>query len=176
MARPFVIFDRDGTLIRHVHYLADPDLVELQPDLIAGLKLLMSHGFDFGMITNQSVIGRGLATPEQVDLVNTRVLELLGHEGIKFHFVLLCPHTPEDSCICRKPAIGLGQIAIQKHGLDPSSSFMIGDKPSDVIFGRALGCKSIQVSDENSLDSEADYHADTVLLAAQWITSVMKRS
>lgn len=176
MARPFVIFDRDGTLIRHVHYLADPNMVELQPGLIPGLKLLEDHGFDFGMVTNQSIISRGLATPEQVDAVNTRVLELLEQEGIKFQFVLLCPHTPEDSCNCRKPAIGLGQIAIQKHKLDPSSSFMLGDQPSDVIFGHALGCRSIQIGDEKSPYSEADFHADNVLLAAQWITSVMKRS
>lgn len=176
MSRPFVIFDRDGTLIRHVHYLVDPEEVELLPDLIPGLKLLESHGFSFGMITNQSVIGRGLASREQVDQVNERVLELLEKEGIEFRFVLFCPHTPEDLCSCRKPAIGLGQIAIQKHQLDPDSSFMLGDQDSDVIFGQSLGCRSIHIGGGKSLGSEADLHADNVLLAARWITSVMKRS
>ena len=66
MSNPFVIFDRDGTLIKHVHYLSDPDGVELTPNLISGLLLLKNNGFKFGIVTNQSIINRGLATTQEV--------------------------------------------------------------------------------------------------------------
>ena len=61
MKTPFVIFDRDGTLIEHIHYLVDPNLVKFKKDIVPSLISLKNTGFKFGIITNQSVIGRGLA-------------------------------------------------------------------------------------------------------------------
>jgi HAD superfamily hydrolase (TIGR01662 family) len=74
---PYIIFDRDGTLIEHVHHLIDPNLVRLKPRLVIGLQLLKEHGFNFGIISNQSVINRGYATKEVVNQVNEKMQELL---------------------------------------------------------------------------------------------------
>jgi len=176
MSGHYVILDRDGTLIKHIHYLADPDQVELLPDVISGLTFLQNLGFSFGMITNQSIISRGMATLEQVEAVNKKVLQLLALEGITFSFVLLCPHTLEDGCNCRKPAPGLGYTAIEKFNISSKKSFMLGDQPSDVTFGHAIGCKSIQINTKADSNSEADYNSKTVLEAALWIESEVKRS
>jgi len=175
MPIPYIIFDRDGTLIKHIHYLIDPDQVQLMPGLIPGLIMLQEHGFLFGIVTNQSVIARGIGTQEEVRSVNARVCELLEEHGLKFSFVLLCPHAPSDSCNCRKPAIGLGLQAIDEYDLDPGSSFMIGDKVSDVIFGHALGCRSIQIGGQVDLNSEADFVAPDVLSAALWISAKLRK-
>lgn len=175
MASAYVLFDRDGTLIKFEHYLIDPNMVELAEGALQGLQLLKEHGFLFGVITNQSVIGRGLATREIVAEVNERVISLLAAHDIEFQFVLFCPHTPEDFCDCRKPAPGLGKIAIQEHNLAPNLSYMIGDQLSDVGFGHAIGCKSIQIGDGIGDECDADHHAENVLEAAEWIVSDMKR-
>jgi len=171
MLNPFVIFDRDGTLIKHVHYLSDPNGVELTSNLIPGLLLLKNNGFKFGIVTNQSIINRGLATIQEVESVNSKVMELLRFAGLKFEFVLYCPHSPEELCSCRKPQPDLGLAAIQKHKIDKYRSFMVGDQLSDVIFGHALGFKSIQVGRTLKTNDVADFTADDILSAAIWIVS-----
>ena len=58
MKQAFVIFDRDGTLINLVHHLVHPELVQPKNDLGPALQLLQNYDFKFGIISNQSVIGR----------------------------------------------------------------------------------------------------------------------
>lgn len=171
MSNQFVVFDRDGTLIKHVHYLSDPDGVELSTNLILGLKLLKESGFKFGIISNQSIINRGLATIAQVDSVNSRVVELLNEAGLGIEFIYYCPHLPDESCSCRKPEPDLGLAAINTYQIDKSRSFMVGDQLSDVTFGHALGFQAIQVGKTLEKIEAADFATDDVLSAAQWIIS-----
>ena len=175
MSKPYVIFDRDGTIIKFIHYLFDPNLVELSENSIPGLLALKLEGFIFGIISNQSIINRGLATVAQVESVNSRVEELLKLSGISCEFFLYCPHTPEDLCSCRKPEPKLGLVAIKEFEIDPSASFMVGDQPSDVIFGHAIGCRSIQVGDSVNKSQEDDFIAADIVSAAEWIILKSKK-
>lgn len=174
MRSPYIIFDRDGTLIEQIHHLVDPDLVKIKSRLIIGLHSLKKQGFSFGIITNQSVINRGIATKEVVDQVNERILNLLKNEGIEFKFIKYCPHLPDDLCECRKPANLLGLQAINEFNIDASRSFMIGDMESDVIFGHAIGFRSIQLTSDESSQSEPDCVAADMIAAAEWILKVSK--
>lgn len=171
MSNRFVIFDRDGTLIKHVHYLSDPDGVKLSANLIPGLELLRESGFKFGIISNQSIINRGLATITQVDSVNSRVIELINKAGLNIEFTYYCPHIPEESCSCRKPEPELGLAAINNYQIDKSRSFMMGDQLSDVTFGHAIGFQAIQVGKTLKKIEAADFSTDDVLSAAHWIIS-----
>lgn len=175
MSVSYILLDRDGTLIKHIPHLAHPDQVELLPNVIAGLKVMKELGFEFGIITNQSVISRGLATKVEVDEVNARVLSLLQREGVIISFVKVCPHTPSDLCECRKPLPQLGMIAREEFGIDASSSFMIGDADSDIIFGQSIGCQTIQIVGSPFDTSSANYATVDLLDAAEYINSRMKR-
>jgi histidinol-phosphate phosphatase family protein len=170
LSTPFVVLDRDGTLIKHVHYLTNPYEVELLPDVISGLIIFQKLGFSFGMITNQSVIGRGIGTKDQVISVNERVFKLIQDGGIVLKFTLFCPHIPEDQCNCRKPAPGLGIEAIKSYNIDPSRSYMIGDQVSDIKFGNAIGFRSIQISDFPNKSSGAALVTNNLLSAANWVS------
>lgn len=169
MKKAFVLFDRDGTLIEHVHHLTDPDLVQFKPDLQMSLQMLEKAGYRFGIITNQSVVGRGLATLTEIQKVNTRIIDYLKPLGIIFDFVYFCPHLPSRGCECRKPAISLGLKAVAEHQLVPSLSFMVGDQESDILFGRDLGCTTIQVKGNAQKSLFADYYSETLESAANWI-------
>lgn len=98
--QPYIIFDRDGTLIKDLPYLNDPEKVDLLPNAIDGLTVLKSLHFRFGIITNQSSIGRGLASWIEVESVNIKLLQICNDFGINFDFLLICPHLPEDKCDC----------------------------------------------------------------------------
>ena len=175
MKQAFVIFDRDGTLIDHVHHLVDSELVQIKEDLVKALQLLQNYDLKFGVISNQSVVGRGLATYLDVESINSKIIEFLKPLGIVIDFVFFCPHVPDAGCSCRKPHIGLGERAIDERHLDPSVSFMVGDQESDMIFGRNLGCKTIQLMGGAEKSAFADYYSDTLEGAARWILAEIDR-
>jgi D-glycero-D-manno-heptose 1,7-bisphosphate phosphatase len=145
MKTSFVIFDRDGTLIEHIHYLVDPNLVKFKEDIIPSLTSLQKNGFKFGIITNQSVIGRGLASHQTVNKINNKITQYLESHKILITFILICPHTPSDDCDCRKPKPGMLLAASKKKNINLKNSYMIGDRWTDIEAGNSAGCKTIFV-------------------------------
>jgi D-glycero-D-manno-heptose 1,7-bisphosphate phosphatase len=169
MINSYIILDRDGTLIKNVPYLSDPNEIFILPGTIEGLQLLKSMNYRFGIVTNQSAIGRGLATRQEVELVNSRMYELFHNFEINFDFLLLCPHTPDENCFCRKPNVGLGFYAINEFKVDADSSFMIGDKDSDIQFGKSLGLKTVRILSSYPTNITPNYLATNLLEAAEKI-------
>lgn len=163
----FVVFDRDGTLIEYEHYLIDPERIKITKNTIRGLEILALHGFNFGIISNQSVIGRGLASTDLVEIVNKEMLEQFESSGIKFDFVYYCPHDPVNMCGCRKPEIALGLRAIDDYQINVGKSYMIGDMDSDINFGNSLNFTTIKISDSPS--DIASFTSKDLLDAARWI-------
>lgn len=174
MIKHFVIFDRDGTLIDHVHHLSDPNLVKIKSNLIEALTLLSNNGIDFGIITNQSIINRGIASISQVQKVNEVVINFLNKSRLNFKFIYICPHTPEEGCGCRKPKLELGLKAIADQGYMTKNGFVVGDQYSDIEFGKKLGCKTIWLSQLRPLNEIANYTTSDLLDVAKWIIAEIK--
>ena len=169
MKTPFVIFDRDGTLIEYIPYLVDPNLVRFKEDIVPSLISLRNTGFKFGIITNQSVIGRGLADDRTVNKINKRITKYLELHQILITFVLTCPHTPSDNCDCRKPKTLLGEKAKSDFGVNIEKSYYVGDQESDMGFGKKLGCKVVQLVGNSGFSPLADKHSASLTEVAEWI-------
>ena len=137
-----VFLDRDGTIIFDKVYLTDPEGVELVPGAGAALRRMMDLGYILVLVSNQSLIGRGMGTSEQVDAVNARMAQILARDGVRFAGMYYCPHTPADRCGCRKAEPGLLIEAAEALDIALDDSIMIGDNASDVEAGRAAGCSS----------------------------------
>jgi len=141
-ARPAaVLFDRDGTLIENVPYNGDVSRVTPMPGARPALDRLRSAGVKLAVVSNQSGVGRGLVTREQVDATNRRTEELLGPLGPWF----VCPHDPAAGCDCRKPAPGLVLRAARELGVPPQLCVVIGDIGADVEAARAAGAAAVLV-------------------------------
>lgn len=145
MTGPCVFLDRDGTLIADKHYLSQPEQVELYPGTIPGLKRMRELGFKLVLVTNQSGVGRGKFPQERVGEVHEHLRGLLAADGVTLDGVYYCPHTPDDACGCRKPQPGMIEQAVAALGVDPTQSFVIGDKPCDLELGRAVGAMTFLV-------------------------------
>jgi D-glycero-D-manno-heptose 1,7-bisphosphate phosphatase len=104
--RWFVLLDRDGTIIVERYYLSGPAGVELLPVTAAGMKRLRELGLGLGVVTNESALGRGFCDLSRLEQIQERMRTLLGQEGVSIDGVSFCPHAPEASCGCRKPATG----------------------------------------------------------------------
>jgi D,D-heptose 1,7-bisphosphate phosphatase len=141
-----IFLDRDGTLIKEKNYLHQPKEIRLEKNVIPALKLLQKFNYLLIIITNQSGIGRGFFSLDQFIAVQNALLHRLKTYHITITDYFYCPHTPEAHCHCRKPQPGLLLDAIKKYQISPSSSFLIGDKLSDIEAGLNAHIKSILVS------------------------------
>ena len=83
MNKNYIFIDRDDTLIIDKEYLSDPAGVEFPKGSIAGLKRLRDAGYGIILITNQSGIGRGYFTEDDLAAVHRRLKELLANEGLE---------------------------------------------------------------------------------------------
>ncbi|TDD23754.1 HAD-IIIA family hydrolase [Kribbella turkmenica] len=145
-----VLFDRDGTLVHDVPYNGDPEKVTPVDDAATAVERLRSAGLRVGVVTNQSAIGRGLATADQVCAVNDRIDHLVG----PFDTWQVCPHTVEDGCGCRKPADGLIRSAARSLGVPPRQIVVIGDIAADLGAADAAGARSILVPNDRTRPEE----------------------
>jgi histidinol-phosphate phosphatase family protein len=101
------------------------------------------------VVSNQSGVGRGYITAEQVDAVNRRIDELLG----PFEGFFVCPHAPQDACECRKPKPKLILDAARALGVDTASCYVVGDRDSDVEAARNAGAIPIKIAGPDELAS-----------------------
>ncbi len=136
-----VLFDRDGTLVADVAYNGDPERVELMPGAREAVERLRSAGVPTAVVSNQSGVGRGTISLDQVEAVNRRVEDLLGPLGPW----IVCPHAPADGCGCRKPAPGMVLQAAEALGVPAGRCALIGDIGSDMDAARAAGARGILV-------------------------------
>ena len=139
------------------------------PNLIQVMKKFSKLGFKFGIISNQSVIGRGLTTVENVNRINGFLNEIFLENQINFEFIYICPHVPEDDCECRKPKTFLGKKAIEKFAIETSKSYYVGDQISDMIFARSLKLGAIGVHNPMLNTEKCDFVAQSLGEAYEWL-------
>lgn len=146
-SRPAVFCDRDGTLIEHVHHLTDPEKVQLLPGVAEGINSFRAAGFVCVVITNQSVVGRGVITESDLAEINRRMCDQLAASRAELDAIYYCPIVPvsRDTTLVehrdRKPGPGMLLQAASDLDLDLRASWMIGDSVSDVLAGHAAGCR-----------------------------------
>jgi len=165
-----VFLDRDGTLVRDVHFCRRVEDLHLLPGVPRAVRLLNEKGFRVVVVTNQSGVGRGFLTRETLTAIHRRLEEELGRRGAVVDAIYYCPHQPEEGCECRKPKPGLFLAAIRELGVDPDASYVVGDRKRDLEPGSSLGCKAVLVNPgAREADVAADFTAPSLLEAVRWI-------
>lgn len=139
--RAAIFLDRDGTLNVERCYLSDPAQVQLYPDTGEALRRMQELGFRLFIVTNQSGIGRGYYTEDDMHRVNSRVVELLAPFGVRFERIYYAPEAPEAPSRGRKPSPQFLHDARDEFGIELSRSYMVGDKLADVACGRNAGVR-----------------------------------
>jgi D-glycero-D-manno-heptose 1,7-bisphosphate phosphatase len=158
-----VLVDRDGVINRmRPDYVKTWQELELLPGAIESLVRLERAGCEVVVLTNQSAIGRGLASREDVDEIHRRLSALVREAGGRIAAFLLCPHAPLDGCDCRKPAPGLLLRARDEFGFDLSRAVLVGDQMSDLDAARAAGCAAILVDPDGDKVSPLRPHGYVV--------------
>ncbi len=179
--RSAVFLDRDGTLNEDTGYPADFRQVHIYPAAFEAVRRLKQAGFAAVVVTHQSGLGRGYFDAAELEALHRRFAEEFARRGARLDGIYSCPHAPHGpggDCSCAKPRPGLGLQAAGELGLDLASSFMVGDKPDDILFGRTIGAVPVLVltgygrSASAALAARGVLPAHTapgILEAASWI-------
>ena len=182
--RPAVFLDRDGTLSEERGFIDRLELIEIFPWTSDAIRLLNRAGFAVVVVTNQSAIGRGIIDLPFLQTVHDAFDRHLVRSGAKIDRYYYCPHHPDAplpeyrmACRCRKPGPGMIEQATTELGLDPSQSFMVGDRLIDVACGHAAGVRSLLVRSGHSAHrgeappglSEPDAILNNLMEAVGWI-------
>ena len=147
-----VFLDRDGTLNYEIKGdLTRPAQLRLYKNVPEALKLLRQAGYKLIVVTNQSLIARGLIPESGLDLIHQRMKQLLARQGVRIDGIYYCPHHPTrgtvrrftKACDCRKPEPGMLKKAIRDFRVDPKQSFFIGDTRRDMGAARKMGIRFI---------------------------------
>ena len=144
--RPAVFLDRDGVLIANIEtYVRSWEQVEIFPYSAPALRQISEAGFATVVVTNQSIVGRGIMSFEDIQRLHFAIMAEILEQGGVVDASYICPHGPEDECACRKPKPGMLTDAARDLGLDLAKSFMIGDALTDMQAAEAAGVKGILV-------------------------------
>ncbi len=150
-SQKYVILDRDGVINVEKNYLYRIEDFEYEEGVVNSLKRLSYLGYRFIIITNQAGIAKGYYTEKEYYELEKFIIGDLKEKGIIIDKVYFCPHHPEGNgiyrreCNCRKPGIGNFLKAIEDFAINPHSSYMIGDRITDLTPAHELGFKTVLV-------------------------------
>jgi D-glycero-D-manno-heptose 1,7-bisphosphate phosphatase len=180
-----LFLDRDGTVSDEVGYLNHVSRLQVYPWSGPAIRAINESPLLAILVTNQAGVARGYFEEEMVGRVHERLERELALHGARLDALYYCPHHPtageppyRQDCSCRKPRPGMLERAAREHGIDLASSYVVGDKYSDVRLAHEVGAKGILVltgygrgeleHQRESWNGVPDHVAETLLEAVEW--------
>ena len=148
MAKRRILFiDRDGTLIHEPEdeQVDSLDELEFVRGVIPALLALRDAGYEFVMVSNQDGLGTDAYPEEHFEQVQSKMLNLLESQGIRFEAVHIDRHFEEDNAPTRKPGIGMVLDYLKSGELDLEDSWVIGDRETDLLMARNMGIGGLRI-------------------------------
>ena len=160
-----IFFDRDGVINDEINGVYEISKFKLREEAAEILRRVNLSNFLAICVTNQPGIAKGFMKIEDLLQIHNKMEWLLANaNGSFFDDIYFCPHHPEKGfpgeikkykidCECRKPKPGMLIEAAEKHNVDLSSSYLIGDNLRDIEAGQAVNVKSFLLCEESTKTS-----------------------
>ena len=154
-----IFLDRDGTINNNCdhYYIWRREELMLNRGVSEALAELKARDYMLIVISNQGGISKGEFSHKDVEELHEHLRRLLEKDGVSLDEIYYCPHHHMvESCLCRKPKPLMIQKALARFGIDPASSWMIGDAERDIEAGAAAGLKTILIEPNGDLREVLD--------------------
>lgn len=156
LGKPCIFLDRDGVLVEDKNYVFRTEDVVILSGIAETLKELKERGYLIIVITNQSGVGRGYYSTEEMHRCNAYINKKCNFLIDDFFYSPDDPDTTKS--LSRKPSTLLFERAIAIYNIIVEDSVMVGDKPTDLFPANKLGIMSVFVGDK-----ETGKHADIIV-------------
>ncbi|MFZ9304337.1 MAG: bifunctional histidinol-phosphatase/imidazoleglycerol-phosphate dehydratase HisB [Steroidobacteraceae bacterium] len=143
-----VFVDRDGTLVEEPpdEQVDRLEKIRFFPGVFAALAKLQAAGYRLAMVTNQDGLGTDSFPLSDFERTQQFIVDSFASQGIVFDEIFVCPHRKNDGCDCRKPKTSLVDRWVAERKIDLAASAMVGDRDTDLQFGRNLGVQAFKLS------------------------------
>lgn len=137
-----VILDRDGVINEERGgFVRSVDQWRPLPGSLEAIARLCRAGVPVAVATNQSGVGRGVMSVDELAAIHERLAQDVRQAGGGLAGVFFCPHAPSARCRCRKPLPGLLLQIEAELGLAVAGQYMVGDSLRDLQAARAAGAR-----------------------------------
>lgn len=146
--KPIIFLDRDGVLTEEKGYVCKVEDLVIFPYAKETVKKIHEKGYYAIVVTNQSGVGRGYFTENELLKMNSLLIHETGVDAVYY-----CPHYTKGivkryavPCNCRKPGIEMIEKACKDFFIDDvilKQSYMVGDRASDIKMGQNAGIKTV---------------------------------
>ncbi|NWH08714.1 MAG: HAD-IIIA family hydrolase [Alphaproteobacteria bacterium] len=141
-----ILLDRDGVLNEDRNPgVTSPGELVLLPGAPEAVARLNAAGHKVALITNQSVVGRGIIPPAMLETIHGHLREGLAAKGAHLDLILACTDPPWAATERRKPRPGMLREAMQHFRERPENAIMVGDALRDMEAAAEAGCRRILV-------------------------------
>ena len=174
-----VFLDRDGVINPPVYNTVTaeyesphfPEDYSVYPGVLKALKMLSDRNYHLFIVSNQPSYAKGKTTLENIQVIEQLLAEYLSENGINIDKHYYCYHHPDGIvaeysgiCRCRKPGTLFLEDAIEQFNLNAEKCWFVGDRDTDVICGRAMGMRTIQVKNKHVGDKAGNETPDKYAL------------
>ncbi len=153
--RRVLFIDRDGTLIKEApptYQLDAFEKLEFYPHAFEYMrKIARELDYELVMVTNQDGLGTDTFPESSFWPLHNLVIKSFENEDVHFSRVFIDRSFPYENKATRKPGTGMLLEYLDDPSYDISSSFVIGDRITDVQLAKNLGCKAIWLNTDEQL-------------------------
>jgi len=187
-----MFLDRDGVINPDPGYINDPEDLQPFPFTAQAIRNFNLLGLKVIVVTNQSGIARGLLTIDQMNDIHQKLIDQLADDQAYIDRIYFSPYHIDGHVVPyniqhldRKPDLGMFIKACSDFNLDPGTSYMIGDRMSDMVFAHRAKLVPILVMTGDGkkdlllrLAQHPEYAPAFVaqdLLAASWLIKLLRK-
>ncbi len=146
-----LFIDRDGVINneKKEHYILNWNEFKFYDGVKQAMDIFNKKFGVIVMVTNQRGIGKGLMTEDDLSFIHQNMTkEIVANNG-RIDKIYYCT-SMDNNHINRKPNAGMAHLAKQDFpAIDFSKAIMVGNKPSDMGFGRNAGIITVFVATTN---------------------------
>lgn len=159
-----LFLDRDGVINKNIDggYVLDWEQFEFLPGVLETLPKLAKLFPRIIVVTNQQCIAKGLLTEEGLQEIHQNMMNMVELNGGRIDAVYYAPDMAAPNNNLRKPRNGMAFLARNDFPeIDFSKSVMVGDKVSDMEFGKSTGMITVYLSATYEKPVLADHQIST---------------